>query len=123
MTTLYVNTDRTKTTSSYVKTAPSFDGTELTVDVRSVAPSVSGTIVPMVRGFARVTVPAPVASCDPSECGSSVNEAVELKFNVKRGSDITSLRAEVNRVLDIAIAQHSLLYGVVPPATANFGDA
>lgn len=123
MTTQYINTNRDKTSSDYARVLPSFDGSTLTFTVKSAAPVVAGQVVPMVHAKLRVVTPAVVTSCNPAVCDSSVNEAITIDFNVKRGSDVTALKLEALRVLEVALSEYQLNNGVLPPATADFTSA
>lgn len=119
----YINTDRSKQEADYARIEPSFDGSLLHVSVKNNNPSINGTIVPMINAKVRLAQPTSVELCDTS-CSGVVNEALEVKINVKRGNNgaIATLRAELNRVLDILIADYQLANGVTPPATADFAD-
>lgn len=119
----YINTNRDTTASAFARTEPTFDGSVLIVSAQPVKANVSGSTVNMVKGHVRLTTPKSVEICD-SVCAGSVNEMVEIRFNSVSGFDnIETLRAEVIRCMDVAIAKYSLAYGVIPPATADFDDA
>lgn len=120
----YINTTRDKTASEYVRTEPSFDGSVVQFGATSVNPSINGTVVPMVKGFVRLSVPSAVTPCDPDACAGTINEAVKVEFNIKGGNtaSLAALRLEVNRVLDIALAEYNFANGIVPPVTAAFAS-
>jgi len=115
----YMNTDRTKTSANYIQVQPEVTCIEATFNVKGVSPNVSGKVVPMVNGGIRLTSPVSIDACD-STCPVVITESVEIKFNMRRGGDVNALRAEAVRLLDAALADYSLAYGVVPPATASF---
>lgn len=121
----YINTTRDKTTSDFVRTEPTFDGSVVQFGATSVNPSINGTVVPMVKGFVRLSVPSAVASCNPEACAGTINEAVKVEFNIKGGdtASLAGLRSEVNRVLDIALADHNFANGIVPPVSTTFASA
>lgn len=119
----YINTTRDKTTAEYARIEPSFDGSTCVISVKNASPVVAGKAVPMVNAKVRVVTPAIVASCNPAVCDSSVNESFTLDFNVKRGADVTAIRTEALRILNVAINEYQLHNGVVPPATADFTSA
>lgn len=83
-----------------------------------------GTVVPMVNGTLRLAVPSAITPCDTNACSGEVIESVSIQFNVKAGnvSALTTLRTELNRVLDAAISGYNLADGIVPPATADFAS-
>lgn len=120
----YINTTRDKTTSDFARVNPSVDGSTLHFLVKTARPMIVGTSVPMVTGSLRLAVPAPVTSCDPSACSGEVTESVTLQFNIKAGNSasLVTLRAELNRVFDAAVASYNLADGIVPPATADFAS-
>lgn len=120
----YINTTRDKTTSDFARVQPSVDGATMHFLVKTARPVIVGTPVSMVNGTLRLAVPSPVASCDTSVCSGEVIEAVSLQFNIKAGNTavLSTLRTELNRVLDAAITSYNLADGIVPPATADFAS-
>lgn len=120
----YISTLRDKANSEYVRVSPSFDGGMLHFNVSTARPTINGTVVPMVKGSVRLAVPAEVASCDPSACAGTVNEAVKIEFNFRQGGvNFATLQTEVMRCLAIAIADYQLANGVLPPVSADFEEA
>lgn len=120
--TAYINTIRDKANSEFVRTEPSFDGSVLQFNAVPVNPTIVGVVVPMVKGYARLSVPSPVDSCNPAVCGGSVSQTIKLEFNILRGDTaaLASMRAEVLRCFDVAVADYQLANGIVPPTTATF---
>lgn len=116
----YINTTRDIRNSDYVLVEPTVSGQVLHFGAQSVEPKLGGVAVPMTKINVRVDAPTTITSCG-EECPVPVNESVTISLNVLRGGDsIAMLRAEVDRCLDVALAQYSLAYGIVPPATADF---
>lgn len=75
----------------------------------------------MVNVTVRVNQPQPVGTpgCDP--CGTDkVTTSAEVRFNIIKGDldSLTALRVDVLALLDKAIADYQLVYGLVPPASA-----
>lgn len=116
----YINVTRDNRNSDYTLVEPTVSGQLLHFGAQSVEPKLGGVAVPMTKVNVRVDVPTTTTSCGV-ECPVPVNESIAISLNVLRGGEsITALRAEVDRCLDIALAQYSLAYGIVPPATADF---
>lgn len=53
-----------------------------------------------------------------------VEQSVDIKFNVLYGqtADLIALRNEAVRLMDAAIADYSLVVGIVPPSEATFAS-
>lgn len=117
----YINTLRDRTSAEYVQTSPSVDGSVLTFTPRQVTPTVNGTPVKMVKASIRLARPKTVSVCE-SDCGVEITSAVELSFNIQSGDTetLSALRAELDRVVDAAIADFQLAYGLVPSGNATF---
>lgn len=83
------------------------------------APIAGGARVKMVSGHLTVNQPF-----EAGEAGSEtvLNESVKLQWNVRYRGSLVALRAELNRVLDEAIADHNLTSGLVPPVFATFAE-
>lgn len=79
--------------------------------------------VRMVTGNVSLSAPF-VVSCGDDNCFSTqLTEMVKLSWNIRNGdegSTLASLRDEVNRIFDLAIAEYGALKGLNPPATATF---
>lgn len=120
----YTNAIRTKDLSEYARVLPSFDGTVVTFSAKTATPNIGGTVVPMVQGKVRLAVPVAATNpCDPSLRGPVVTEAIAVDFNVQRGGvNLQALRAEVVRLVDLAIANYQFANGLVPPTDADFGS-
>lgn len=61
-----------------------------------------------------------VSECDP--CGATeVNNSIRIKctFIQADAAQLTAMRAEVNRLMDLAIAQYNFTVGFVPPLSAT----
>lgn len=78
----------------------------------------------MVSGHISLTVPFKV-SCSEECQDITLNESLRVQWNMRYDSTeaLSALRAEVNRVLDEAIASYGLQKGLVPPVFATFSDA
>lgn len=117
----YTNITRSRGSADFALTSPSFDGSIALFKVSEAKPNINGTIVPMVRGTVRLTTPVNAAS--PDAAPAVVNEAVTVEFNVRRGGvELNSMRDEVIRLLDAAVANYQLANGIVPPSEATFGE-
>lgn len=119
----YINTNRDKASATYTRVEPTFDGTILTFTVKSASPFLGGKAVPMTHARLRMVTPAEVSNCDPNACKPSVDQSVTLDFNVLQGTDPSAMFEEARRVLELAIEDFKLSFGVVPPATAEFNEA
>lgn len=78
-----------------------------------------GNRVPMVSGHLTFVRPFAVEDSDVTPA-PVLNETLKIQWNIRHGSDPATLRAELNRVLDIWIADMNLDKGVVPPVYATF---
>lgn len=121
----YTNAIRTKDLSEFARVEPSFDGTLVTFSAKTATPNIGGVVVPMVHGKVRLAVPTAVnVPCDSSACGPVVTEAITLDFNVQRGGEnLSQLRDEVVRLVDLAIADYQFANGLVPPTNAEFSES
>lgn len=118
----YTNTSKTQNNASFVQVSPMMAGSQVDFSANSVTPNISGTIVPMVRGYVRLTSKVGYTPCG-SECSTQVNEAVRIEFNVVQSLDnLEALRDECVRVMDVAIAEYYLAQGIVPPVSADFAS-
>lgn len=62
-------------------------------------------------------------ACNP--CGSPVlNNTVRLRATMFKGDSagLAVMRAELNRLVDVAIADYALMSGLVPPSNATFAS-
>lgn len=120
----YINTIKDKANSEFVRTDPSFDGSVLHFNISTARPSISGVVVPMVKGSVRLAVPTAVDLCDPTACAGQINEAVKIEFNVRQGgANLSTILTEVQRCLAIAISDYQITNGVLPPVSADFSVA
>lgn len=118
----YINTIRDRQAAEFARVEPSFDGAVVEFNINNAQPMINGQRVNMVKGFARLSVPTAVESCD-STCVGYVTEVVEIRFNeIRGGANHTGLLAEVSRVLADAVSNYQLLNGVVPPVSATFNN-
>lgn len=121
MTVKYTNVTRARGSAEFARTSPSFDGSSALFKVAEAKPNIAGTIVPMVRGTVRLTTPVNAASQDVAP--AFVNESIAIEFNVRRGGVVlASMRDEVVRLLDAAVADYQLANGIVPPSEAAFSS-
>lgn len=83
------------------------------------APLAGGAKSPMVSGSLTVNIPTSVTV---DQAVTVLNESLKIQWNFSRGTtaSLTALRAEMNRVLDKAIADYNLTMGLVPPVYADF---
>ena len=117
----YTNITRARGSADFARTSPSFDGSVALFKVAEAKPNIAGTIVPMVRGTVRLTVPVNAAPQDAAP--AMVNEAVSVEFNVRQGgASLNGMRSEVIRLLDAAVADYQLANGIVPPSEAAFSS-
>lgn len=84
------------------------------------APVAGGARVKMVSGH--ITVNEPFTVGEPG-AQTTLNASVKLQWNCQYKGSLTALRAEMNRVLDKAIADYNLTSGLVPPVYATFAGA
>lgn len=103
---------------------PSTEGAA-TFTAKSNVLTVGKTKVTMVNATARLNQPVAVGTpeCDP--CGQpSVSSGCEIRFNIVKGDavNLASLRTELNRLVDVAIADYNLLAGLLPPPSSTFGE-
>lgn len=117
----YQNITRAKNEASFAQVLPEFDGTSVEFRTKTAAPQIRSVSVPMVNGTVRIVKPVDVVDCDTT-CVGSVNESVEIRFNIKDGStaSLESMILETKRVLDLAVDQYALAHGLVPPSEAAF---
>lgn len=81
---------------------------------------VKGGEVKVVKGSVLSQVTKDVTVCG-DVCPASITEQVRVEFNVQQGAEnFEALRLEVNRLLDVAVEQHNMLKGIVPPVYATF---
>lgn len=60
--------------------------------------------------------------CSEACDDTTLTESVKISWNVRYGNaaSLDAMRAEMNRVLDLAIAEYGALQGLVPPVYATF---
>lgn len=116
----YLNTDFKIGTSVFTDLEnPSENSVNFTAS--AVNAKVGVNTIPMVRGQATLRTSTDVQVCG-DVCPVSVFESVTLSFNLQRGaSNLTTLRAELVRLVDKAIADYGFSAGHVPPSSANLG--
>lgn len=120
MTHKYLNTDF-KTGASVFTDLENPNPNSLTFAASSVNASVKGGPVAMVKGRVALRVASEATVCDAT-CPVMVNESVVFEFNVRRGaSSLTALKAELERVYNLAVTEYGLTAGHVPPPQADFG--
>lgn len=119
--TKYTNTQKTPTSSTFVQVSPTMAGSEVTFNAASVQPKVGSVAVPMVRGSVRLASKANYTTCE-NDCGVTINESVRIEFNVidKADGNLSAIRSECVRLMDLAIAEYYLAQGLVPPVSADF---
>lgn len=118
----YHNATRTGTNATFVEVGES-TGSLLTIQnkIGSFSP-VPGSKVEMVSGTIRVSVPAEHTPCGAS-CTTKITESAEVRFNFRKGgTNLAALVDEVVRVLGIAVADHYLNLGLIPPSEATFSE-
>lgn len=74
----------------------------------------------MVSTTLTLVQPFGVVACDDACEVGQLNQSIKVQINAKYGdaTAITSMRAEINRLLDIWQA-NNLAFGVVPPVDTN----
>lgn len=116
----YQNVEFARNRSVFIDTTNSTNPTEATFQSKSVLAQTKNGGVAMVKGSCTVRQEATTTTCG-SECPVSVVESVDFNFSVLKGaSNLSALRVELIRLLDIAITDYSLTAGLVPPVQANF---
>lgn len=86
------------------------------------APLAGGGKKQMASGSITVNLPTSVEGTVTGQSATVLNESLKLQWNFGRGdaAKLVALRAEMNRVLDDAIANYNLTMGLVPPVHATF---
>lgn len=116
----YINTGFVPGASEYANTADprhisttSFTGKSANVRVGTATQRMTSTALTIVEPFG-------VVSCDNQCEVGQLNQSIKVQINAKYGDSqaITSMRAELNRLLDIWQAAN-MAYGVVPPVDTN----
>ena len=87
------------------------------------APLSGGGKKAMTSGSLTVNLPRTVVGSAGAQ-DTQLNESLKVLWNFGRGDAVklTALRAELNRALDEAIANHNLTHGLVPPVSAIFAE-
>lgn len=117
----YQNVSAENGRSKFIKVKP--DGTldELYFTAKRTSLPIGGG-VRVNTASAGLTLNSQVNVASEGEIPTLVGNSVKVTFNIKSGdaAALTALRAEVNRVLDVALAQYNLGQGLVPPTAATF---
>lgn len=99
------------------------DVAQFTAKVVKVTTPSKATINMVNQDLLVQTRKAVVSECDP--CGSGdVNNSVRVKctFIQADAAQLTAMRVEVNRLMDLAIAQYNFTAGFVPPISATLSE-
>lgn len=116
----YQNVAFTRINSVFVDTKDPVTMPEVTFAARNVAANFKAGTVPMVKGSVALRNKQSTTICG-TDCPVEVTEAVTLSFSVLHGgANLAALRAEVNRLIDQAVADYGLTTGLVPPVFAAF---
>ena len=116
----YINTGFVPGASEYANTedprhvaTTSFTGKSASVRVGTATQRMTSAALTIVEPFG-------VVSCDNQCEVGQLNQSIKVQINAKYGDSqaITSMRAELNRLLDIWQA-NNMAYGVVPPVDTN----
>lgn len=114
----YQNVAFERNRSAFIDTATT---TEATFTARTVSANINGTIVPMVRGEVALRRETQAQASCGVDCPPVIGEAVKLSFTVEQGAtNLSALRAEVDRLFDKAETEYNLTKGLVPPVYATF---
>lgn len=120
----YVNTGFVPGHSDYVETSDTRHVSTATFTAKSANVRVSTATQRMVSAGLTVVQPFGVAACDDTREVGQLNESIKLQINAKYGDTtaVTRMRAELNRLLDVWMA-NNLAYGVVPPVDTSLDVA
>lgn len=119
----YQNTGFVAGSSKFVKVLPSGTNNEAVFTSKNTAVPVTGGKVNMVSASVALQQPKDVTiSAVEGAPKTLINESVKVSFNVVKGSivDLNAIKGEVDRLLDLAVAEYNLANGLVPPANATF---
>lgn len=116
----YINTGFVPGASDYANTEDPRHVSTATFQAKSANVKVATAVQRMTSTALTIVEPFGVVSCD-GECEvGQLNQSIKVQINTKYGDtqSLTSMRAELNRLLDIWQA-NNLAYGVVPPVDTD----
>lgn len=124
MTKKYINTSFTPGSAVFTDVNSNTDGPVNAICTNTVryATVSGGTKVPMIVGS--LTINSPFAVDDCAVCPAPIlNESVKIQWNFKRGTSPALLKAELERIYAIWLADDELAKGLVPPVYEAFAEA
>lgn len=112
----YINTGFVPGHSEYAETSDLKHVKTASFQAKSATVKVSTASQRMVSATLTLVHPFGVVACDDSCEVGQLNQSIKVQINAMYGgaTAIASMRAELNRLLDIWAA-NNLAYGVVPP--------
>jgi len=120
----YINTGFAPGSSDYTDTSDLVHIGTVAFSARNTSVKVGTATQRMSNGTITVVNPFGVTSCDDQCEVGQLNETIKVQINVKYGDNaaITSMRAQINSLLDIWQAKN-LAFGVVPPVDTDINGA
>lgn len=121
MTTKYINTAFTSGSATFTDVNTNSAGPVVAIcnnATRSATVS-GGSKVAMIAGSLTINSPFEVADC--AVCPAPIlNESIKIQWNFRRGTTINALKAEMERIFAVWVAQDELAMGLVPPVYEQF---
>lgn len=124
MTRKYINTAFTSGSATFTDVSTNSAGpvTAICNNATRTAVVSGGAKVPMIAGSLTINSPFEVADC--AVCPAPIlNESVKIQWNFRRGTTLTAIKAELERVFTQWETQDALAMGLVPPVYEQFAEA
>lgn len=115
----YVNTSRTNADATFVRVAPLLDGSVVVFKSKKTSISKGQVAATFVAASVRLDQPVSITACETA-CPVEFTESMNLSFNVRAGTPLTTLKTELLRLVDKAVDDYNLSNGLVPPTHASF---